>query len=1078
MGTRPKISIALALLLPALGVHAAIEQPMTVVPDYRNPVSLGGNHPPCVTIYGGHVLTYKAPGSTEPAQVPSSNSYMLMQSAFGQPVSAIPYADYVNDTLRRAQDLLYYNTTPGASAELNAKAAFRYKVYLYSRDPDTAKVRADFHSFDNMYAEEERVRAATAELMILEGLRYSPMNPKIWNILLDVYYDRAVAEIQFIKLKLANLSALRLGLTAPKPNQVELVIDQEIEFYKSILEGHEHILAQYSRLFTESFGIDVHRYDPHAEPDVPVGYYVFQKEVPSRSLHASQFRDNDGVVRTVPDRYGNSAPRQLFAGYRDYVLLLGVLRDYARDAAQLVQDYALRGRQTVQYDDYAQGGRLIDRVQTELIFGQAILKGMFPGYPPEGDPDNAGVRAALNGVAVGLGNLSEMKGFLKGEVNFLGFDPNFLILIQEYPIQIPEGNRFDSYDAIVAWLGQEYSPLQMAELTYTEARNAYQSYRGYADQVFNELTEVETTYHGEYFRIVGAMPDDPTYNVTNPAPGSELDLVNHRIAGGEVKMASLAARATKLKEHIAKATDFRDNSADEKISSIKTAYSTYKDTVSSEWDMITHWNAAQAFSQAAYDTISDCMAIGTTAGGSINPVGAVTGAAGITTVAIAGAANTLVQTTGEELKGFAQKEIDRAQAEYQKEIALVDVDLLRNEAESRLSDLEEEQISIAIDMSETQAMLNEESASRNLLIRRASRALQMLEQNQQRVADRYYADPIHYLRAQNKVIEAEFAFREAQEWAFFAARALEYKYNKLFVQHFMERDWQISTLFQLRNYDELDNFFAAMNEFNLINLTSLIGRNSFTDCLSVHKDFWALAETVVDGGVERPAQYFSSDGERLLSSVEKFREEVRSRIDKDNQIVLQLDTTNLTKTEGAFFIGPEYNNDLCVIQAGKWLDKIEWIKINLVGTHPERTFTGGDFAYGGNTYIRALQPPCPETPLEIPGDWMVYPFRFFFTLDNGATWQSRDAQAFTPIMLFSNTSGEPGGPDGHDYENRGLKERSVAASRITLKIPAAQVNINQLDDIEIYVRHLFADRIAPICPGCPEKPVQKADARE
>jgi hypothetical protein len=103
---------------------------------------------------------------------------------------------------------------------------------------------------------------------------------------------------------------------------------------------------------------------------------------------------------------------------------------------------------------------------------------------------------------------------------------------------------------------------------------------------------------------------------------------------------------------------------------------------------------------------------------------------------------------------------------------------------------------------------------------------------------------------------------------------------------------------------------------------------------------------------------------------------------------------------------------------------------------------------------------------------MVYPFRFYFTLDNGITWQSRDSQSFTPIMRFSQTSGEP---PGTDYENRALKERSVAASRITLKIPAGQVNIDQLDDIEIYVRHLFADRISPICPGCSAGPSEKAN---
>jgi hypothetical protein len=507
--------------------------------------------------------------------------------------------------------------------------------------------------------------------------------------------------------------------------------------------------------------------------------------------------------------------------------------------------------------------------------------------------------------------------------------------------------------------------------------------------------------------------------------------------------------------------------ANTRARSLETALCDYKGTTAGEWNTIRDWNSYQATSQATFESISAMAQVS-----GIDDV--VLGGWAIGMTAAAGAANVVVQGLGEAFKGDAQKAIDFAQAEYQKELALVDVDELQFEAEQAVMNLERGLISANIDAGEAQSLLNQEIATRNALMRRASKAEQRMEESREAIADRYYADPVHYLRAQNKVIEAEFAFREAQEWAFFAARALEYKYNKPFEHTFLERDWQISTLFQLRNYDELDNFFAAMNDFNLINLTNLIGRNSFTDGLSVRKDFWELVETVTEGTETRPARYFSSDGGRLLSSVEKFREEVRSRIDRDNQIVLQLDTSNLGKAEGAFFIGPVYNDSLCVIQAGKWLDKVEWIKFNLVGTHPERTFTGGDFSYGGNTYIRTLMPPCPETALEIPGDWMVYPFRFFFTLDNGATWQSRDSQSFTPIMRFSQTSGEP---PGSDYENRGLKERSIAASRITLKIPAAQVNIEQLKDIEIYVRHFFADRISPICPGCPGKPAAETDGR-
>lgn len=1042
---------------------ASTGQSMTVVPEYQNTIRYPGEAIPWAGVYSGHVGAYLIPGSTAPAAIPSSTSYRLERSAFAQPLSPVPYPDFVASRMRDAQDLLYYDVTVSGSATLNRLASFRYKVLLYSRDGPGAAVRADFENFGTLYGNSERQRAAAAEELILDTLRYEPMNPTIWNVLLDLYYDRAVAEIQLIKSQLAGLSALRLGLTAGKPDQGELVIDHEIAFYKALLKGYEEILGDYSRLFTQSLGVDVRRYDPRSEPGVVIGYYLFQQSVPIRGLNAAQFKDVDGVMKTVPDADGQSRDRELFAGYRDYVMLLGVLREYARDAAQLAQDYALRS--SVAQGDLAEAGNLLDRVQQELTLGKWILEGIFPGYPPEGQDDMAGVRSALDGMGVAMGEITEVKSFLKGEVNILGFDPDFLVLIQEYPLTIPDGNRFDSYDAIIAWLTQDFSPLDMAERTYHEARNSYETYRGHADQIVNEFSEIQGTYGQDYYDIVGADPDDPFYNITNPAPGGELNLISQRIAAAEIKMASLSQRGKQLISHIARAEDFRDDAVDNKVNSIEAARASYAGAVTNEWDCIRDWNAAQAAAQATYDMVSDAASIGASAGGA-NPIGMITAGVGVGAVIVAGAANIAVQTTGEVQKGNAQKAIDLAQAEYDKQLSLVDVGILQNAAEERVTDLEAEYISVTIDLSEALAVFGQEAARRTNLQRRADRALRLIRENQQRVADRYYADPIHYLRAQNKVIEAEFAFREAQEWAFFAARALEYKYNKRFSHVFMSRTWQTSTLFQLRNYDELDNFFAAMSSFNLYNLGNLTGRNFNTDRLSLRDDFWPYRATLPGG---EPAQYFSADGKRILSAVERFREEIRSHIDRNGMITLLLDTSNLNKTEeGAFFIGPRYDGSGCVVQQGKYLDKIEWIKINLVGSHPERMYTGGDFAYGGNTYIRTLMPPCLDmaNTLERPGEFGVFPFRFFFTADNGSTWLARESQSFTPIMRFSAVSVEP---PGSDYENRALKERSVAASAITLRIPAAQVDISRLEDIELYVRHFFADRIKPICgPGCPQ----------
>ncbi len=103
-------------------------------------------------------------------------------------------------------------------------------------------------------------------------------------------------------------------------------------------------------------------------------------------------------------------------------------------------------------------------------------------------------------------------------------------------------------------------------------------------------------------------------------------------------------------------------------------------------------------------------------------------------------------------------------------------------------------------------------------------------------------------------------------------------------------------------------------------------------------------------------------------------------------------------------------------------------------------------------------------PLELPNEYRKFPFRYFFTLDNGATWETRTNQQDTVKLVLSSTSEEPEkGILNSTLENNFLKERSVATSEIVLTIPASNLDISQLDDIEIYIRHLYASRDLPNC---------------
>ena len=380
--------------------------------------------------------------------------------------------------------------------------------------------------------------------------------------------------------------------------------------------------------------------------------------------------------------------------------------------------------------------------------------------------------------------------------------------------------------------------------------------------------------------------------------------------------------------------------------------------------------------------------------------------------------------------------------------------------EKDLSDAEREQIGIALEMSDALSVQGQEIARRDGLLREVERIQQQMDESQAGLHDRYYADPVHFLRAQNNMVLADQAFREAQRWVFFTLRALEFKWNKDFAISWVGKDWDQASIFRLRNFAELQQLVGAMEEFNRINLVGF-NREPFVDMISLKNDVLA---PFAGGGVDNGLR-FDTESREMVPATELFRRRLARTKDAGGNLIINLNTFALKKNTGFFFLGPRYNNDGSVLSAGKYLDKIEWIKFNLVGGHAPAV-RDGNLTYGGTCYVRNRVPPCIDLAdsTTLPGEYRVFPFFYFYTLDNGTTWQTRKLQDDTVKLVFGNSSGEPdAGVVGSTLENRFLKERSVAATDWVLTIPGASVNLSGLEDVEIYVRHLFVSRVTPQC---------------
>lgn len=1035
--------------------------PDVVVPNYTNTLSNDDSNPEAtasssMVLFSGSVGPYFEPESGLDPTVPTAadSGITLSQSAIAQPFSAgQPYPNFVQEQILLAQDILYPDTTQTREQIEGSGKAFRYKPLLFNNEGESA-ISSDFERIADWYGDPERSDAETALEFLANGLKFAPGDPTLRNAILDAYYDLAVAEIQFVKVKLASLAEWRLGFLASPSNG--FIINEEIALYQEIVSNYQFILQEYGQFLNRRFATNVNRIDPNSDPGIPFGAYVFQNEQERRNQFAVSFIDEDGILKTVPDydpeaesNEPSTEERQILSGYKDFALLITLLRDYADSTAELARLYGLRRLDDGTNDDVEDGLNLIATALQELFLTDKLLRNLLGDYAPELN-DGTGIAETLNGLQVAKSDLNSAQTFLIGETNALGFDPDFLVLIQEFP-DSTEGNQFDSYDAMIRWIrNTDTSPLNFAQTAYDRAFENYEKYKGFADQVFNEFSAINTTTSQRYFEITGYDPDEAGNHRQEPRPGSELFLIDSTINQLQQTNEQLQILDQAIQEGMERARD-SVSVAEGLAQGVENALYDYQGTIRKQRDNITQWSAYQAASQATYETVSDVSAM---AGATeANPWGA-------TVTGVVGAVNVGVQYAAEKNKGDAEKLLDLAGAEFDAALEINDIELVINQAIENRDSLQREQISNTLQVLDNQSLLSQELSRRANAFRELDRLINNRESTVEGLANRYYADPVHFLRSQNDMIKADNAFRDAQEWVFYTVRALEFKWNSDFVINYLDKDWSLSTLFKLRNYLELQEMVAAMERFNTTNLLNF-NREQFVDKISLRDDI--LAPHPGTGPDDGMRYDFVTD--ETVTATELMRRKLDRNRDENGNIEIRINTFALDKRDGFFFLGPEYNNDGSVFSAGKYLDKIDWIKLNAVTTEAQAVRTA-TISYAGTCYIRNRVPPCLDTsnPFELNNEYRRFPFRYFFTLDNGASWQTRRDQQDTVKLVLSPDAEEPEkGIADSTLENNFLQERSVATTDLIIRIQEDNLDINQLEDFEIYINHLFVSREVPFC---------------
>ncbi|HUW61600.1 MAG TPA: hypothetical protein VMZ06_11380 [Candidatus Bathyarchaeia archaeon] len=995
-----------------------------------------------VAIFGGHVGPYAAPGSGQEPVTPSAGNIGLARSAFGAPTgSTEPRLDFISDTIHRARQVLYR----GESGADPNTAAFRYVDLLYGTpDPDEVSgwdpndvvnlIEARLSTMADFYGDDERPLATDAERELRAALPYAPTSEDLRDEYLDLLYNRVRAETILAKDLLVQANYARM-----EPNLAGFVLEEEIDAYEQVLDILEEVPRPYFELLQDRMGIDVqHDVDPAVSGNPPFGYYLFQQEVPGRSLFAATYPAPNGPKAGEPvpvlDEDGDGQPDELLTGYKDLALLFGVLRDHAHCAAELAKRYVMRNDE----GDMDAARTLIGETLAQLDVQGAILLGIFPdAVQTKALAEVSGLPEEIQSARYSLTELDAVNGFIDGINNVLGFQPDFLMLVQG------DGEFFDSYDALASWndASRVSAPIRIARDALAFARDNYDNFRGTQDQLFEQFDNQVGEYNARLFELVGAVPGEPEYEDPFSNLGSELNLQATSIEVADLQIQKNQQESENLEAEILIEVERRGIEAkiDDAIQQVYVKYGLYQAQLTDEIGGI-------KARQTRLQNITDFANMFTVSIKKKSKIGAsMPSGYGVA----ASIVNFFKQQEWEAGIGAREALMEQYAAAQSVEIAALEETLLDNESEAHIKVLYLRMSTLALESEEAAMLLSQEWDRLAALLREKEHVETLMAEANIDLVSRYYADPVHRLRFQSATVAAENAFKVAQKWLFFMVRAFEYKWNTPFSYAEKSRMYSMNDVFHARNASEIFDVQTALANANK-DMEGFDASDDRFDWFSFREDFLGFMEggTYVD-------ELTGAD----VAAVTAFRSYLRNRTDTSGVLTLEFDTV---RSDGTFFTGPIFAADGTVATPGLWNDKVMWITVSIPGTYPAGTDDTvlGALTYGGTSFIRNQFTGTldPETPNRLADEMTAWATRYWYKKDD--IWQFKENQTATiSINILEN----PLQPVTVNQINV-FKERSVAANGWVLKVfltenDVQKIDIDNIDDIELYFYHQAKDRI-------------------
>ncbi|WP_444924096.1 hypothetical protein ACJJH9_01780 [Microbulbifer sp. DLAB2-AF] len=900
------------------------------------------------------------------------------------------------------------------------RAAFRYLDLMYSLDDNSGSVINKYISgtspadFSSLFDTAERNRVSDVEAQLYEQLRQYPANESLQNTLLDLYYDRAVAEIVQANIALDKALASRLN---------DEVIAVEIGYVNEAYELLSTAFQQYIALLEST----------------PV---YLQQWAGSRGEISPRYYDpSTGMLKDV------APSTSLSSEYKDIAMLYQLMEKLASVKVQQVRLAIMSG-----VEGSSSSAELIEEVNalhSNLTFSESALRALFPEIDFTQLSLDTGLPQAVTVLRAKLFELEVSKSWFKNDSNFLGVAWG----------AIPQGfgRDADTFNALIESVGGENGKIVKAQESHLSAKAGFDGYQHRPSFLAQELVDRNQELRKKLTRTLGVTFPVGCYEVSCGKSYSlsraDNNLFSWRRNANSVQT-SLKRNLDRLGENLHTIESevkllALNAGVNDGLTKIRLDYGPQQTSLAQRIEEIRVANEGFNSRIALFGSL--VSAIDDYYKGSWIDVDSL-----------------LVQVKEVEktiglLGDFEQLSIMNATLAAELRANMLDStgNMLTDGDLSRLQNLWLEINSIAFEVAQAEMALLEESKRLPVILNKAKVAIAQFINEKPDLAFRHYPNLVNSRRSIAALMEYENDYKIAQQWLFHAVSALENKWqHKSF-----EKASGISkeAVFRLRSINDLWAFHEKMLKLK----SRIVIPETYKDTFSIREDVFGYKDFI--NGVQQT--YLHPDPNKQnglrLSAIEAFREKLRlisQSLGDEKYVTIEFSTVK-ERASVNFFNGPIISgwgtDSACIAVGGSYSDKIKTVELSIPVSYDVsgELETPAYLTYGGAGVYREDTPGTDIVndagDFGVEGELNSYSVSFWDITGNSYVTPFGTAQSIwmkAGLSLFGND------PSSGNTVTNVFNGQNVAATGWRLSflledIYGKVVDINAINDVELIFEH-------------------------